>query len=177
MQRSAVLVGVFSAFVLTQSAAAQDVATLYRDRCQSCHEGPAASRAPARGVIAALPPERIVQPLESGVMREQGAGLSAAERLAIARFLSTAPTAAAPAGTAARCAPGQPLRPSAEADWNAWGITPANERFQRRPGFTAEQIPQLKLKWAFGFEGENAAATQPTIVGGRVFVGSASGRV
>jgi polyvinyl alcohol dehydrogenase (cytochrome) len=168
----------FALLSLAPVAAAQDAAALYRDRCQSCHEGAAASRAPARAVIAALPVERIVQSLESGVMREQGAGLSAAERQAIARFISTAAAASAPAGsTAATCAPGQPLRAPGPGDWSAWGITPANERFQRQPGFTAEQVPQLKLKWAFGFDGENAAATQPTIVGGRVFVGSGSGRV
>jgi polyvinyl alcohol dehydrogenase (cytochrome) len=38
-------------------------------------------------------------------------------------------------------------------------------------------VPQLSLKWAFGFDGEISAATQPTIVGDWVFVGSGSGRV
>ena len=46
-----------------------------------------------------------------------------------------------------------------------------------RPAFRPAQVPQLTLKWAFGFEGEAAAATQPVIVGDWVFVGSASGRV
>jgi polyvinyl alcohol dehydrogenase (cytochrome) len=38
----------------------------------------------------------------------------------------------------------------------------------------ANQVPNLKLKWAFGFPGVNRAFAQPTVVGGRVFVGSAS---
>jgi polyvinyl alcohol dehydrogenase (cytochrome) len=38
----------------------------------------------------------------------------------------------------------------------------------------ANQVPQLKLKWAFGFPSVNRAFAQPTVVGGRVFVGSAS---
>jgi polyvinyl alcohol dehydrogenase (cytochrome) len=176
MQRAA-FVGVLGLFLVAQPAAAQDAAALYRDRCQSCHEGAAASRAPAREVIAALPVDRIVQSLESGVMREQGASLSAAERQAIARFLSTAKPAASSAPSASMCAPGQPLQPTPQDDWTGWGSSLANERFQRQPGFSAEQVPQLKLKWAFGFDGENSAATQPSIVGGRVFVGSASGRV
>ena len=37
----------------------------------------------------------------------------------------------------------------------------------------ADQVPRLKLKWAFGFPGVNRAFAQPTVVGGRVFVGSA----
>ena len=44
-------------------------------------------------------------------------------------------------------------------------------------GFTAAEVPRLKLKWAFGFPGDVGADAQPTIVGGRVFVGSQSGNV
>ena len=44
-------------------------------------------------------------------------------------------------------------------------------------GLTAAQVPRLKLKWAFGFPGDVAADAQPTVVGGRVFVGSQSGNV
>jgi polyvinyl alcohol dehydrogenase (cytochrome) len=35
----------------------------------------------------------------------------------------------------------------------------------------------LKVRWAFGFEGEPNAAANPTIAGDRVYVGSGSGRV
>ena len=35
----------------------------------------------------------------------------------------------------------------------------------------------LKLKWAFGFPGATRAVAQPTIFGGRVFVGSQNGKV
>ena len=38
-------------------------------------------------------------------------------------------------------------------------------------------MPRLKLKWAFGFPGDVAADAQPSVVGGRVFVGSQSGNV
>ena len=51
-------------------AGAQDGAALYAQRCQGCHEGNTGVRAPGRDVIALLAPERIVQALESGVMRE-----------------------------------------------------------------------------------------------------------
>ena len=41
----------------------------------------------------------------------------------------------------------------------------------------AEDVPKLKLAWAFAFDGVNRAYAQPTIVGGRLFVGSANGKV
>jgi polyvinyl alcohol dehydrogenase (cytochrome) len=44
-------------------------------------------------------------------------------------------------------------------------------------GFGAPDVPRLKLKWAFGFPGANAAPAQPAVAGGRVFVGSATGTV
>ena len=46
-------------------AFAQDGAALYTQRCASCHEGGQVARAPARDVVAALTPERIVGSLET----------------------------------------------------------------------------------------------------------------
>src|SRR4051812_45576752 len=148
-------------------ASAQDGGTLYTQRCASCHEGGQVARAPARDVIAALPPERIVGALETGTMRVQGETLTPEQRRAIAAYLSTtrpapATTAATPAGPT--CDPASVLRP-ASTDWRAWGATPSNDRFQRQAGFSSGQTSNLKLKWAFGFDGENAAAANPTIAG------------
>ena len=49
-----------------------------------------------------------------------------------------------------------------------------NSRFQpaRDAGLSADQVPKLKLKWAFGFPNGISAYGQPTIASGRVFVGS-----
>jgi polyvinyl alcohol dehydrogenase (cytochrome) len=159
------------------SAHAQDGAALYARRCASCHDNGAASRAPARDVIGALTADRIVGALETGTMRVQGETMSPDERRAVAGYLSTARPEAAPTpGEAPRCT--TPARPATgSGDWAAWGVTLANDRFQRTPGLTAEQAPSLRLKWAFGFEGEIAAAANPTIVGDRVYVGSSQGRV
>jgi polyvinyl alcohol dehydrogenase (cytochrome) len=38
-------------------------------------------------------------------------------------------------------------------------------------------LGRLKLKWAFGFPGATRAVAQPTVFGGRVFVGSPNGKV
>jgi outer membrane protein assembly factor BamB len=40
-----------------------------------------------------------------------------------------------------------------------------------------DDVPRLKLKWAFGYPGAVRAFAQPTIVAGRLFVGSQNGKV
>jgi polyvinyl alcohol dehydrogenase (cytochrome) len=63
--------------------------------------------------------------------------------------------------------------------WNGWGVDSSQHRFQ--PADMARLAPsdvgRLKLKWAFGFRGAVRSVAQPTIFGGRVFVGSQNGRV
>src|SRR5262249_50322581 len=67
----------------------------------------------------------------------------------------------------------------AKTDWNGWSPTGANTRFQPREaaGLSFGDVPRLKLKWAYGFEGDIIAFSQPTVLYGTVFVGSASGLV
>jgi polyvinyl alcohol dehydrogenase (cytochrome) len=57
--------------------------------------------------------------------------------------------------------------------WNGWGADAGNSRFQptAMAGLTRDQVPSLRLKWAFGFSGRSSAVAQPTIVGGLLFVG------
>ena len=45
----------------------------------------------------------------------------------------------------------------------------------RSPGLNIDQVRGLKLKWAFGFDGDVTAFSQPTVIDGQVFVGSAGG--
>ena len=44
-------------------------------------------------------------------------------------------------------------------------------------GLRAAQVPNLQLKWAFGFPNGSSAYGQPAVAGGRVFVGSDNGFV
>jgi polyvinyl alcohol dehydrogenase (cytochrome) len=39
-------------------------------------------------------------------------------------------------------------------------------------GLQIDEIPRLKLKWAFGVPGVYAMLAQPTVMGGRLFFGS-----
>ena len=63
--------------------------------------------------------------------------------------------------------------------WNGWGVDLSNTRFQptAHAGLTESDVPRLRLRWAFGFEGASMAFSQPAISGGRLFVGSESGSI
>src|SRR3569833_270346 len=69
------------------------------------------------------------------------------------------------------------LASPALAQWNGWGATLANDRLQRNGKLKPADVPRLQLKWAFGFPGVASAGAQPSFVGYRVYVGSASGIV
>jgi polyvinyl alcohol dehydrogenase (cytochrome) len=161
-------------------ARAQDGAALYAQHCSMCHDG-GVVRAPSRRALSELTPERVVAALESGAMRAQGADRTPQERAALAVFVTGKPlgSVAAPV-TAPPCAGlAPPLGDVSAAAWNGWSPTLTNDRYQRQPGanLAAGDVPRLKVKWAFGFPGDTSAAVQPTIVNGRVFLGSTSGRV
>ncbi|MGH9647265.1 MAG: PQQ-binding-like beta-propeller repeat protein [Bryobacteraceae bacterium] len=72
-----------------------------------------------------------------------------------------------------------PFDPGTRASWNGWGADGANTRFedQKSAGFTAADVPKLKLKWAFGFPGVRSVYGQPSVVAGRVYVGVDTGAV
>jgi polyvinyl alcohol dehydrogenase (cytochrome) len=79
-----------------------------------------------------------------------------------------------------RCASPPPMSDvQSSPRWTSWGADYANSRFQpaAMAGITAADVPKLKLKWAIGFPDTSHAWSQPTVAGGRVFVGSQGGRV
>ena len=61
--------------------------------------------------------------------------------------------------------------------WNGWSPDATNARFHRASGLPASDVPRLTLKWAFGFPGVSSVYGQPTVAGGRVFVGVDTGYV
>jgi polyvinyl alcohol dehydrogenase (cytochrome) len=169
------LLPVFCAMVAAK-AATPDGGDLYAKHCASCHEVIALA-AQNRALLKNLTPEFIVRALGNGTMHAQGARLPAAERTAIAEYLTAKPVHAVDTG-AGRCT-GEPPKTFSGAQWNGWGAGLDNSRFQPADaaGLTAAQIPSLKLKWAFGYPDSYSAFAQPIVTGGRVFVGSALGMV
>lgn len=171
-----------AAAVATSAAPARDGATIWADTCASCHDAPA-PRVPDRAALAALPTAHVVRALETGVMRVVGNfELNGPERVAVAEFVTGErydPQWNAASGE--RCAPHDwpGAAPFDAPHWNGWGNGPANRRFQdtAAAGLTRADVPRLELDWAFAFPGETIAESQPSVVAGRVFVGSRSGTV
>ena len=114
-------------------------------------------------------------------MKYQGLALSGEERRAIAEYLTGRKLGAALSGnTIGDCGRRPPPRdPRAGPLWNGWGPTIENTHFQPadQAGLTAEQVPRLHLKWAFGFPDTTSAWAQPAVAGGRLYVGSQNGTV
>ena len=161
-------------------APAPDAARLFESACATCHNGDD-PRAPTTETLRARSPQAIVEALTSGVMRYQGLALTGAERRAIAEFLSGRRLRGTPTGaTIGRCARAAPLGdPFARPLWNGWGASIENTHVQSadHAGITAANVSTLRLKWAFGFPDTTSAWAQPTVAGGRVFVGSQNGTV
>ena len=63
--------------------------------------------------------------------------------------------------------------------WNGWSPKLDNARFQPADaaGLNIDQVKRLKLKWAYAFDGDVTAFSQPAVIDGQVFVGSAAGMV
>jgi polyvinyl alcohol dehydrogenase (cytochrome) len=157
-----------------------DGAALFARSCGGCHEG-SDPRAPDADALARRSPQAIVDALTSGPMRYQGLSLTGAERRAIAEFL----TGRSMRGTLERVTVGRCTRPPPFRDpfsgpgWNGWSPSLDNAHFQsaERAALTIDRVPHLQLKWAFGFPDAASAWAQPTIAGGRLFVGSQNGTV
>jgi polyvinyl alcohol dehydrogenase (cytochrome) len=155
-------------------------AQVFAHSCLSCHDGNDA-RAPGLAAMRGRAPQAIVDALTAGSMRYQGLALSGDERRAVAEYITGRPLRGTVSGaTLGRCAARPALAESAaRPQWNGWGPTIANTHAQAaaQAGVTAEQVPALELKWAFGFPDATSAWAQPTIAGGRLFVGSQNGTV
>src|SRR5580658_9283890 len=155
-------------------------AQLFQKHCASCHnsEAGAGGRIPQISALKSMTPAAIQKTLESGVMKQQAAPLSPDERRRIASFLGTAVTLErkreeianlCPAGAAA----------GESAAWASWGGNFANTRFQsaKDSGLRVEDLPRLKLKWAFAFPDTSTMRSQPAVYRGKVIAGGQDGSV
>ena len=156
---------------------------VFQQHCSSCHGNPAFERAPAPAALRAMTPERIYTALTTGVMKSVGDTLTEQDRRRVAESLAGQLLGSGQSGDMStmpnRCTSNPPLHEINDDGWNGWGNGLANNRFQSSAaaGLTAASVPHLQLKWAFGYPGGTSAYGQPTIVAGRVFVGTDTGYV
>jgi polyvinyl alcohol dehydrogenase (cytochrome) len=175
---------VAASLALPASARAQspDGSAIFRATCATCHDGGTATRAPAPEQLKARSPESIIAALTGGAMRYQGLSLSGPERRAVAEYLAGRAVGAATTvdPSIGRCVNPAPFAgPGAAPAWNGWSADLANTHAvsAKTGGLTAADLPKLTLKWALGLPEATAAWAQPTIVGGRLFVGTQNGTV
>ncbi len=161
--------------VVVPEATSPEGAALYASRCAACHDH-ASGRVPPKVLISVTrAAEDVIDTLTLGVMRTQAAGLSPAQISALAIYITGKEPQPRAAPDANPCPTGsEPVL--SFGDWRSWGRELASWRYQGEPGFTAAQVPQLKLRWTFAYPGR-AAFNQPAVVGDLVLTGGTGGRV
>jgi polyvinyl alcohol dehydrogenase (cytochrome) len=146
---------------------------LFQERCAGCHDQPK-SRAPIRAYLATRLPSEIVYTLTKGEMKTQAAGLSADQVNSLAKFLTGREIDAEADPRANLCTDDGSGIVAGDDQWSSWGRDVHNTRFQPKPGFTAADLPRLKVKWAFALPGLTGA---PVAAGDHLFVSSRMGKV
>jgi polyvinyl alcohol dehydrogenase (cytochrome) len=162
---------------------------LYEQNCSGCHNNqgagePGSGRAPNLATLQSMTPERIYAAITTGPMAPMAEKLNDDEKRDLAETLSgrvlgagdEADAKLMPNHCAADLSPHELL---AEPRWDGWGNGLENARFQSAAAgkIDAGNVGKLKLQWAFGFPGGSSAYGQPTVAGGRVYVGSDNAHV
>ncbi len=158
------------------SAAPVSGEKIYQEYCASCHDH-AGPRIPPRSALQKLSVARILRTLDFGVMMSIAYGLQRNQREAVAKYLGQPGKETGPAASAF-CSNRQfSLLGNSTASWTGWSNSSSNTRFQsaEQAALSVTQVRNLKLKWAFGFEGDIIAFAAPTIQNGILFVGGAGG--
>ena len=130
---------------------------LFLQHCSGCHTKTGVKlggrEAPRLAALQAMPPGRIYDALESGVMQTMAAGLSKEQKKGIAEFVSGRKlidvAAVSAAGMTDKCAANPPLAdPAAMPAWDGWSPQSDNARFQSAAaaGIDARDVPRLELQ-------------------------------
>ena len=159
---------------------AQNGATLYHQHCAMCHDS-AQGRTPSVDSLHAMSNAAILRALETGAMREQAKDLSGQERKAVAEYLHSSSDKAqteTPMPPSAYCATAATAANSGSSEWNGFGANLSNTRFQTKDaGISAAEVPKLRLRWAFSLGDVTMARGQPVVVAGRLYAGTAAGKL
>lgn len=156
---------------------------LYEQRCAICHTDAGIEIngriIPTTATLRAMQASKLYESMAHGKMMPQSANISDRDMRGIAELVTgkkmegSADTLIA--GMRNNCPDNPPLPDPADSPaWNGWSPAPDNARHQGAAAarLTAADVPRLRLKWAFGLPLGASTASQPSVVAGRVFVGS-----
>jgi polyvinyl alcohol dehydrogenase (cytochrome) len=174
MKTVPILVALLVPFGLASAPTGEEV---YKTRCSGCHDQ-VNERVPPKDALQKMPSLRIVRALDSGAMMAIAFRMNRDDRIAVASYLGTKAEIPGPPASA-YCSDRNVRLTANPSGWNGWSPGVSNARFQSSElaGLSVDGVRKLKLKWAYGFEGDVAAFAAPTVVDGHVFVGSAGGVV
>lgn len=152
-------------------------------RCATCHTDTGIEingrTIPTTATLQAMQASRVYEALAHGKMMAQANGISDRDMRAVAEMITGKKIEGSGdtliAGMTGNCKSNPEMAdPKAGPEWNGWSPTLNNARFQSAAAarLTAARIPQLKLKWAFGLPLGGSSSSQPSVVAGRIFVGS-----
>ena len=160
----------------TQTGGSENTPQLFATNCAVCHMDDGQSRAPSMIHLGAMTPRSIVASLETGKMQLQGDSLTRSEKIALAEML-TGRTFKENTQALNLCTDQEiQLENQRYVGWggNKEGTGYIPPEVAQLP---ASSIPELKLKWAFGFEGGTVTRTKPTIIDSYMIFGSQFGEV
>jgi len=196
-KRLLLIVNVFAMLPLGAVAARAQTASgtirSFEEHCATCHRNPGVARAagaeqaPDLDALRRLSPDTVFAAITMSPTPAHAQAVADASdvvKRGYAEFLGGRKIGSIPAGDPKampnQCPASAKLTdPSAGPAWNGWSADATNARFQsgKAAGITAAQVPNLKLKWAFGLPNAASMYSQPTVAGGRVFFGADTGYV
>ena len=157
----------------------------FESGCAICHDNPPTVNRPSRLQIQEMDPEELLAVLSRPIAaHDESAGFRSFRAEDRKRALVELVTGEPFDGVANREASAMPNRCANPLDldnwenqssWNGWNPDPTVHRFvpEEVGKITAENVPQLKLKWAFAFPDAAVANwSQPSVVGGALFMTS-----
>ena len=146
---------------------------VYQKHCADCHQD-ARLRAPSLGAIKKMSENGIRQALTMGVMKEHSRNIDNVDFDKLLLFLSSQ-TNNTTETQINECS--EPFPTQSEILWSNWGNGLSNQRVQAKSSLNPQNINQLELKWAFGFNDSIRIRSQPLVTEDTIYIGSQSGHV
>ncbi len=134
------------------------------------------SKAPGLMHLGSMTPRSIFASMNSGKMQAMASGMSEQQMIAVSELLTRRRYTTSDNALVFCDAPAPITETVSYQGWGGnktgTGMVPI-----ATAGMTKEDIPQLELAWAFGFDGGSVTRTKPTIIGEVMIFGSQFGEV